>query len=66
MFGRKKKREPGSGVIEKTVSYMLAVPREIESVQNPMEILARLKTGSLFETEQAELQDGHIKVLIQL
>lgn len=65
MFGRKKKREPGSGVIEKTVSYMLAVPREIESVQNPMEILARLKTGSLFETEQAELQDGHIKVLIQ-
>ena len=43
MFGFKKKRELKKGVIEKTTSYMMAVPRNIESIKNPVEVIERLK-----------------------
>ena len=58
MFGFKKKRELKKGVIEKTTSYMMAVPRNIESIKNPVEVIERLKSSSLFVVENIEFREN--------
>ena len=59
MFGfGKKKRKLKNGVIDKTVSYMMAVPKKQESIENPNEIIQRLKNSELFKVEKAELNEN--------
>ena len=64
MFGFKKKRELRNGVIEKTTSYMMAVPRDIEIIKNPNEIIERLKNSSLFVVENVEFRQN-IEAIIE-
>lgn len=65
MFGFKKQRVLRPGVIGKTTSYMMAVPRDVESIKNPMEIIERLKNSRLFETDRAELGENGIEAVIR-
>ena len=58
MFGFKKKRELRNGVIEKTTSYMMAVPINIEIIKNPVEVIERLKSSSLFVVENIEFREN--------
>lgn len=57
MFGfLKKKRTLKSGVIDKEVSYMMAVPRDVKSIENPKDIINRLKNNDFFTIENAEFE----------
>ena len=64
MFGFKKKRELRNGVIEKTTSYMMAVPRNIEIIKNPNEVIERLKNSSLFVVQNVEFRQN-IEAIIE-
>lgn len=66
MFRFKKKRELKNGVIEKTTSYMMAVPKDIESIKNPDEIMKRLKNSDLFTVENIEFNENiNLKILYE-
>lgn len=63
MFNWGKKRELKSGVIEKQISYMMAVPRKEDDIKDPDEIIKRLKESELFITEKTEV-DSVIKAQV--
>jgi uncharacterized protein YegJ (DUF2314 family) len=60
MFGFKKKRELKSGTINKETSYMMAVPKDIEEIKNPKNIIDRLKETTLFDFKGAEMKENLI------
>lgn len=64
MIRFKKKRELRKGVIEKITSYMMVVPRDIESIKNPIEIIERLKNSNLFVVENVEFIEN-IEAIIE-
>ncbi|MBW6410277.1 DUF4026 domain-containing protein [Clostridium weizhouense] len=47
-FGKKKKRELKSGTIEKDISYIMAVPKNAEEIEEPEVYIERLKNSTLF------------------
>lgn len=60
MFRFKKKRELKKGTIEKHVSYMMAVPKDINDIKNTKNILERLKRATLFDYRGAEIKENLI------
>lgn len=58
MFNRKKKRELKSGNIEKEISYMMAVPKNVEEIKDPKNIIDRLKEATLFDFKGAEMKEN--------
>ena len=64
MFGKKKKRELKSGVIEKTVSYMMGVPRDDKTIEDPVKVIERLKNSNLFTVKDVEFNENlNVKIL---
>lgn len=64
MFGKKKKRELKSGVIEKTVSYMMGVPRDDKTIEDPVKVIERLKNSDLFTVKDVEFNENlNVKIL---
>lgn len=64
MFGKKKKRELKSGVIEKTVSYMMGVPRDDKTMEDPVKVIERLKNSDLFTVKDVEFNENlNVKIL---
>lgn len=55
-----KKRELKSGNIEKEISYMMAVPRNIEDIKDPNDVIARLKEATLFKFKSFEMKKNLI------
>jgi len=60
MFGFKKTREFKKGTIDKQVSYMMAVPKDINDIKNTKNILERLKRATLFDYKGAEIKENLI------
>lgn len=60
MFGFKRKRELKKGTIDKHVSYMMAVPKDINDIKNTKNILERLKRATLFDYKGAEIKKNLI------
>lgn len=48
-------RQPKKGVIDRTISYMMAVPRDPEDIMDPDTVLARLDNAQDFEFEVQDI-----------
>ena len=58
MFGFKKKRELKKGTIDKHISYIMAIPKDVNEIKNSKNIIDRLKRATLFDYKGAEIKEN--------
>lgn len=64
MLSKKEKRQPFKGNIEKTISYIMAIPRNEDDIKDPIPLIQRLKESSLFNFKNADMKEN-ITVIIE-
>lgn len=58
MLSKKGKRQPLKGNIEKTISYIMAIPRNDDDIKDLIPLINRLKESSLFNFKNADMKEN--------
>lgn len=58
MLSKKEKRQPLNGNIEKTISYIMAIPRNEDDIKDPIPLINRLKESNLFKFKNVDMKEN--------
>ena len=63
MLSGKEERKPLNGNIEKTISYIMAIPKSEDDIKDPIPIINRIKESNLFKFKNVDMEENLVIVV---